>query len=59
MCSFFSGKTKQIFLAGFDGYSKDNPKKNAVEEIFANYMFSKKSVKINSITPTLYNLKVI
>ena len=54
-----SGKAKQIFLAGFDGYSKDNPKKNAVEEIFENYMFSKKSVKINSITPTLYNLKVI
>ena len=54
-----SGKTKQIFLAGFDGYSKDNPKKNAVDEIFANYMSSKKSIKINSITPTLYNLKVI
>ena len=52
-----SGKSKQIFLAGFDGYSKDDPKKNIIDEIFANYVSSKKSLKINFITPTLYNLK--
>ncbi len=51
-----SGKSKKIYLAGLDGYSSDSPRKNIVNEVFTNYFLTNRSIKIKSITPTLYNL---
>ena len=51
-----SGKSKKIYLAGLDGYSSDSPRKNIVNEVFTNYILTNQSIKIKSITPTLYNL---
>lgn len=51
-----SGKSKKIYLAGLDGYSSDSPKKNTVNEVFSNFFLANRSIKIKSITPTLYKL---
>ena len=54
-----SGKASKIFLAGFDGYQNNNPKKFLVDETLNLYKKNKKNIKIFSLTPTLYNLKKI
>ena len=51
-----SGKCKKIFIAGFDGYDKSNPKKNNVDETIDLYKSTKGTAKIISLTPTLYNV---
>lgn len=51
-----SGKCKKIFIAGFDGYDKSNPKKNNVDETIDLYKSTKGTAKIISLTPTLYDV---
>ena len=52
-----SGLSNKIIIAGFDGYTKNNPKKNLVDEVFSNYFSSQKHLTINTITPSLYKIK--
>ena len=53
-----SGKAKKIFIAGFDGYDGEDPKKSEMDELFFLYQSLKKKSELVSITPTKYNIKV-
>ena len=52
-----SGKAKKIYIAGFDGWETDDPKRLEMDELFALYNSLKKKVEIESITPTKYKIK--
>ena len=52
-----SGCAKQIILAGFDGYSSDDPRSEEMEQIFKTYNQKSNSINIKSITPTSYKIK--
>lgn len=54
-----SGKAKAIFIAGFDGYDSEDPKRQEMDETFTLYQSLKKKVDITSITPTKYKVKSI
>ena len=43
---------KKLFLAGFDGYSKNDTRHNELNRIFTRYLNSKKSVEPISLTPS-------
>ena len=53
-----SGKAKKVFIAGFDGYDGEDPKKNEMDELFFLYQSLKEKSELVSITPTKYNIKV-
>ena len=53
-----SGESKKIFLAGLDGYTRTNPKKFEMDELFQNYKLENKAKKIFSLTPTNYKIKI-
>ena len=53
-----SGKAKKIYIAGFDGYDGEDPKKREMDELFYLYQSLKKKSELVSITPTKYNVKV-
>ena len=50
-----SGKASKILLAGFDGYSYNDRRTKIVDDLFFLYSSHKKSKKIISVTPSLYN----
>tara|TARA_B100000941_G_scaffold287181_1_gene261920 strand:- start:328 stop:1932 length:1605 start_codon:yes stop_codon:yes gene_type:complete len=52
-----SGKAKKIFLAGFDGYKKNDRRLRIIDEIFSSFQATKGARPIISITPSLYNIK--
>ena len=52
-----SGRSRQIFLAGIDGYTEDNPKKFEMDELFQNYKLENKAKTITSLTPTKYKIR--
>ena len=52
-----SGRAKQIFLAGFDGYQKTDRRSKIVDEILFNYSSSQGSPPIIAVTPSSYNIK--
>lgn len=52
-----SGQAKKIYLAGFDGYDVNDPKRAEMDELFSIYNSLKKNVEIESITPTKYKIK--
>lgn len=52
-----SGKAKNIYLAGFDGYPSGDPRNEEAEFIFSQYKKDEGSLPIISITPTKYQLK--
>jgi len=54
-----SGKAKNIYLAGFDGYLEDDPRNQESEAVFNAYLSSSKCCDISSITPTRYRIKSI
>lgn len=51
-----SGQASRILLAGFDGYSADDPRYHEAEHIFQVYQASDSHVPILAITPTLYEV---
>jgi 4-hydroxy 2-oxovalerate aldolase len=51
-----SGQSKAIYLAGFDGYGADDPRKKETDEVFHLYQRQPSAVPIFSITPTLYEI---
>ena len=54
-----SGKAKKIFIAGFDGYEAEDPKRREMDELFNLYHSLKNKAEITSITPTKYKVKSI
>ena len=51
-----SGKAKKILLAGFDGYSADDPRRVEMDNLLTLYQKSKSKVPLISITPTRYKI---
>ena len=52
-----SGKAKRVYLAGFDGYDINNPKRLEMDQLFLLYNSLKSKCEILSITPTEYKIK--
>ena len=52
-----SGKAKRIFLAGFDGYDIDDPRRAEMDNLLIIYQSLKTKVDLVSITPTKYKVK--
>ena len=52
-----SGKAKRIFLAGFDGYDADDPRRREIDELLLLYQSLRKKIDLVSITPTKYKVK--
>lgn len=51
-----SGQATQILLAGFDGFSADDPRMAEMDELFASYQQAQGSIPILAITPTRYKI---
>ena len=51
-----SGKSKQIFLAGFDGYSAEDPRRIENDIVFKAHKDTKSAVPLLAVTPTSYNI---
>jgi len=54
-----SGESREIFLAGLDGYTENSPKKFEMDDLFQNYKLENISITLRSLTPTNYKLKVL
>jgi len=52
------GKANRILMAGFDGYSADDPRTIEMEKLLAAYNASASYLELISITPTRYKLKI-
>ncbi|QJB44214.1 aldolase [Dolichospermum flos-aquae CCAP 1403/13F] len=51
-----SGKASQILLAGFDGYSADDPRNHEMDVLLGRYVRVSKSVPITAVTPSRYQI---
>ena len=49
-----SGKAKQIFMAGFDGYSSDDPRATEMQNLLDIYVGNERSIPLVAVTPTRY-----
>jgi 4-hydroxy 2-oxovalerate aldolase len=54
-----AGEAKRILLAGFDGYSADDPRQKEVEHVFGLFLANPKHSSILSITPSRYEIPVV
>lgn len=54
-----SGKVKRILLAGFDGYSADDPRQKEVDKVFDIFQAKQHHSPILSITPTRYEIPTV
>lgn len=53
-----SGQVSKISLVGFDGYEEGDEKNNEFQKVFDLFQLHAKDLKIVSLTPTKYHLKV-
>lgn len=51
-----SANAARIYLAGFDGYGADDPRRKEVDSLFRLYEKNERAVPIVSITPTKYEV---
>jgi 4-hydroxy 2-oxovalerate aldolase len=51
-----SGKATRLLLAGFDGYTANDPRRLEVDNVFSEHNALELSVPLISVTPTLYKL---
>ncbi len=51
-----SGQAKRLLLAGFDGYSSDDPRRIENDMIFRAHKDMDSAVTLLAVTPTLYNI---
>ena len=51
-----SGKANQVFLAGFDGYGSDDPRRIENDLVFKAHNDTKSAVPVLAVTPTSYNI---
>ena len=54
-----SGKAKKIYIAGFDGYNAEDPKRREMDELLILYQSLKRKSELISITPTKYKVKSV
>lgn len=54
-----SGQASSIYLAGFDGYGADDPRRKETDEVFQLYQKQPAALPLSSITPTLYDVTAI
>ncbi len=59
LATLTSGDAKNIFLAGFDGYEPNDPRRLEIDMILDLYRSTKDNKKLSSVTPTLYNIPEI
>ena len=52
-----SGNAKKIYLAGFDGFTADDPRRIEMDSLFSLYSTIKGAAKLLSITQTKYKIK--
>jgi 4-hydroxy 2-oxovalerate aldolase len=52
-----SGKAKKIYLAGFDGYQKNDRRVKIIDEIFHSFLKANGAIPITAITPSIYNIE--
>ena len=53
-----SGLSKEIILAGFDGYNADDPRRKEMDQLLKIYKDKPNTVSLTSITPTSYEIPV-
>ena len=53
-----SGLANQIILAGFDGYTSDDPRRKEMDQILKTYKEHPNTLPLKSITPTSYKIPV-
>lgn len=53
-----SGRAEHIYMAGFDGYSSDDPRSKEMQQLLELYQQHSEAVSLEAITPTRYNLPV-
>ena len=51
-----AGKSNKIFLAGFDGYEKNDRRLKIINDIFNSFLATKSTKIVTAITPTIYNI---
>lgn len=51
-----SGKAESILLAGFDGYSADDPRTIEMDQLLADYQATEGSLPLMAVTPTRYKI---
>ena len=52
-----SGKSRNVYLAGFDGFESNDPKSDETQRIFKLFKKKYKNLNLVSLTKTKYNLK--
>jgi len=52
-----SGKATRILLAGFDGFSADDPRTEEMEALFESYQNANGALPILAVTPTRYKIQ--
>ena len=52
-----SGKASKVLLAGFDGYSADDPRTAEMDYVFECYRKTKGALSLQAITPTRYKIE--
>ncbi|RRV87699.1 aldolase catalytic domain-containing protein [Stutzerimonas stutzeri] len=51
-----SGGAKKVFLAGFDGFSADDPRNIEMDRLLIDYQNAERAIPLLAITPTRYRL---
>lgn len=51
-----STNVKKVYLVGFDGYAKGDPKNTEVQKVFDSFKKNHPSIELVSLTPTTFNL---
>ena len=51
-----SGRANRILLAGFDGYSSDDPRNIEVDHLFAGFAATEGAPEVVAITPSRYDV---
>lgn len=51
-----SGKARNVFMAGFDGYGADDARNLEMDRLLAQFAAANGAVPVTSITPTRYNM---
>lgn len=53
-----SGEARKIYLAGFDGYSSDDPRRKEMDLLFKQYEKAQDALPVISVTPSLYEIEI-
>ena len=57
LATITAGKAANLLMAGFDGYSADDPRNFEMNKLFKLYASQESALKLLSVTPTRYEIK--